>query len=325
MGDNKSSRVLYIYQQLQLGEYLNKTHLSERFKVSEKSIRRDVDEVRNFFQDSGHFLDHDPVKYSRSKDGYYLDNDSIALKKEDILAYIKIILNSRSLYQSSVKHMVSSLTAHMTEDTRKTINASIANELFNYSSVNEDTDLMAKIWTLSQHIRMKNRLELVYDKPNGDRVRRNVAPLSVSYSEYYFYLIAQYKTYPDPTVLRVDRIVEINELDEKYHIPEAQRFQEGVFKSKIQFMQSGKLVKARFVFRGESLKIVQDRMPTVQVIETLDDGWLLETPVYLKGIVMWFLSQGRKIEVLSPPELVEAMEDELRQTLEIYERREERG
>ena len=63
------------------------------------------------------------------------------------------------------------------------------------------------------------------------------------FSEYYFYLIAWFaddsKDYP--AVFRVDRISNVNCSEEKFKIPYSERFEEGEFRKRIQFMYGGKL------------------------------------------------------------------------------------
>lgn len=53
MGEqNKSARVLSIYNKLVGGEVVNKTFEANWFGVNEKSIQRDIDEIRNFLSQS---------------------------------------------------------------------------------------------------------------------------------------------------------------------------------------------------------------------------------------------------------------------------------
>ena len=51
---------------------------------------------------------------------------------------------------------------------------------------------------------------------------------------------------------------------------------------------------------------ILDRLPTARVIEQYDNECTIEAEVYGKGIIMWLLSQGRKVEVLKP----ESMRDD---------------
>ena len=44
----KTSRVLSIFQRLTTGEVIQKSIEAERFSVNEKSIQRDIEDIRNF-------------------------------------------------------------------------------------------------------------------------------------------------------------------------------------------------------------------------------------------------------------------------------------
>ena len=106
------------------------------------------------------------------------------------------------------------------------------------------------------------------------------------FSEYYFYVTAfiedeevkaDFDVLNDsyPTIYRIDRIREYKVLDDKFRIPYANRFEEGEFRKRIQFMYGGKLQRVRFTYSGSSIEAVLDRLPTA-VIESENEGVCLE-------------------------------------------------
>ena len=58
-------RMQYLHQQLQSNHYPNCSRVAEYFEVSSKSIRRDVDYMRDLL--------HAPIEYNKKKRGYYYD------------------------------------------------------------------------------------------------------------------------------------------------------------------------------------------------------------------------------------------------------------
>lgn len=84
-------------------------------------------------------------------------------------------------------------------------------------------------------------------------------------------------------------------------------------------MYSGKLMKIKFEFRGSSIDAVLDKLPTARIIETLENKFIVEAEVYGKGIIMWLLSQGKNIRVISPVELCEEILNEIDQIKRLYE------
>jgi hypothetical protein len=99
-----------------------------------------------------------------------------------------------------------------------------------------------------------------------------------------------------PTIYRVDRIRSFKVLKEHFRVPYRDRFEEGEFRKRVQFMYGGKLQKIRFYYTGPSIEAVLDRLPTAQIIKEDSEGWVVEAEVFGKGIDMWLRSQGPYIE-----------------------------
>lgn len=95
--NSRLDRILYIQQILVQGGVLNKQQTADHFGVSEKTIQRDLDTLRN------HFADSEPrreILYNSAKGGYLLDDTlSRFLTSSEILAVCKILLESRSYGQ----------------------------------------------------------------------------------------------------------------------------------------------------------------------------------------------------------------------------------
>ena len=109
----------------------------------------------------------------------------------------------------------------------------------------------------------------------------------------------------------MDRIANYEIQKEHFKVNYTDRIEEGEFRKKIQFMQSGPLMDLTFRFSGASLQAVLDRLPTARVVSQDDDGAIIEAKVFGKGIKMWLLSQGPFVEVLKPVEF----RDEMRESL----------
>lgn len=93
---------------------------------------------------------------------------------------------------------------------------------------------------------------------------------------FYFYLTAfleqvdrakefDHPEDPYPTIYRVDRIEEIQVWEEHFHVPYGQRFSEGEFRKRGQFMYGGRLHAIRFTYSGPSVEAVLDRLPTAVI------------------------------------------------------------
>jgi len=78
-------------------------------------------------------------------------------------------------------------------------------------------------------------------------------------------------------------------------------------------------MKVKFEFTGTSIEAVLDRLPTARIIEVLEEKFIVEAEVYGKGIMMWLLSQGSNIKVVSPQELSNEMKIEINKMKDIYQ------
>ena len=63
-------------------------------------------------------------------------------------------------------------------------------------------------------------------------------------------------------------------------------------------MTGGKLRKLKFRYFGNSLEAVLDKIPTAQVIDKTENGYLISAEVFGKGIDKWILSQGKDVEII---------------------------
>ena len=81
-------------------------------------------------------------------------------------------------------------------------------------------------------------------------------------------------------------------------MPYLERFQEGEFRKRVQFMYGGRLQTIRFQYTGPSIEAVLDRLPTAEIEEQTENGWTVKAEVFGKGIEMWVRSQGEYVRLL---------------------------
>lgn len=299
----KTDRILKIYSQLANGDILRKKELAQRFHVTERSIQRDMEALRCFFAEEG--LQQDII-YDRAARGYRLEGPSRALlNNSEILAVCKILLESRSMRKDEMLPILDKLIACcVPEKSKKAITELLANEKHHYVGPHHKQRLLPGLWEISQAVQNHQMMEIEYERLKEPRlVRRRVKPVGIMFSEYYFYLTAFLEdkdTFenPDdlfPTIYRIDRIRNVQLLDEHFKVPYKDRFQEGEFRKRVQFMYGGKLERIRFHYTGPSIEAVLDRLPTAEIVERDETGWTVKAEVFGRGIEMWLRSQGSYI------------------------------
>lgn len=302
----KTDRVLKIYSRLVNGDTLRKRELAQQFHVTERSVQRDMESLRCFFTEQG--LPQDIV-YDRAAKGYRLEAPSRpVLNNSEILAVCKILVESRSMRRDELFPILDKLIACcVPESSKKAVTELLANEKYHYIEPHHGTPILNGLWEISQAVKNHQMMEIEYERLKEPKlVHRRVQPVGIMFSEYYFYLTAflEEKSHfenPDdlfPTIYRIDRIKSFHVLDEHFKVPYKERFQEGEFRKRVQFMYGGKLEQIRFKYTGPSIEAVLDRLPTAEIIERDDEGWILEAEVFGKGIEMWLKGQGSNVSYL---------------------------
>lgn len=299
--ESQIHRILSMYERLTNGEALIKKEEAARFQISEKSIQRDIDSIRNFLEleKSNEYVDYD-----RSKKAYVLETKTPSwLSNEEIFAVLKVLIESRAFPKSEMDSLIDKLTHLAKKSDQTIIKQMMANEKYLYVELVHQKELLEMLWQLSLAIQAKKVIAMHYKREFDEQAsERNVKPVGIIFSEYYFYLIAYPigKDFDYPTIYRIDRIELFEQTSVSFKVPYHERFQEGEFRKRVQFMYTGELINVRFKFTGPSPQAVIDRLPTAKVVEKLDDGLIFEAEVFGKGIKMWLLSQGEFVEVLGP-------------------------
>ena len=302
----KSTRLLEIYARLVHGDVLSKAALSLQYHVSERSVQRDMESLRAFVAHQGIGQD---VIYDYKQKGYRLiQSNPKGLTNDEILAVCKILLESRSLRKDEMLPILDKLVeCAVPAQNQKLIDDLILNETFHYIPPHHDKRILHNLWALGEAVRHQQVLEIEYERmKDHELVKRRVHPVGIMFSEYYFYLTAfledksHFENPGDlfPTIYRIDRIASFQVLDEHFRVPYRDRFEEGEFRKRVQFMYGGRLQHIKFRYTGPSIEAVLDRLPTAKIVEEDENGWIVEAEVFGKGIEMWVRSQGEYVQMV---------------------------
>lgn len=298
---NKGFRLLSIYERLNKGELLTKDKMAVEFGVSEKTIQRDIDDLRVYLAET-HFSETEVlIKYDKSKGGYYLVRfEREWLTNEEVLALCKILLESRAFQKEELNGIIGKLMSQVVPNDRKTVNEIVKNELYQYIPLKHNKKLLSPIWELSQFISKQEIITFTYTRQDGIVKHRTVKPVAIMFSEFYFYLIGFMAdgSKDFPTIFRIDRIASLVDTKQHFNMPYKQKFNDGEFRKRVQFMYSGELRRIMFEFNGPSIESVLDRLPTAEIIGEKNGVYTICTESYGNGIDMWLKSQGDYVRLL---------------------------
>ena len=205
---HQTNRVLSMYDRLCKGHVLTKKAEANSFHVSEKTIQRDLESVREFLETT---KTNEYLEYDRKEKVYKLENGhhDPNLKNEEILAIVKILIESRAFPKADMDRLINKLTDLAQPANQDFIKELMLNEKHLYVDLQHQKSLFPVLWELAKAVHTKRIIAVSYKREHDQQdAERILKPVGLIFSEYYFYLIA-YRTTREldfPTIYRVDRI-----------------------------------------------------------------------------------------------------------------------
>ena len=269
-GNIKTDRILEIFYRAMKGEALSATSLADEYKVSTRSISRDLTGLKMFMADHRDAMGNAELVYTSSDHCYRLQMDNFITNKE-LLAITKILIGVTSAGD------------------KKSLEKLIRKELLQYSTIKFDCrSLLDNLWLLSECIDIRQPITVTYYRMDRKEVKHRLLPVAILFTEYYFYLLAYkdgaVKNAATPYYFRIDRITKITRHRTTFTLSPAQDFDEGLLRRRSQFMWPGKLRHIRFEFSGPSAQAILDRLPTARIIDVKGKTYTMEAEVYGDGM-----------------------------------------
>ena len=319
----KLDRVMELFFRAMKGESLSARLLAFEYNVSTRSITRDINSLKIFLAEHADLLGYPELEYSSTDHCYTLKMEHFLSNKE-LLAVTKVLIGSRAFNNQDLLCLIDKLKRNTTAADRSRLEQLIRKEMYHYDEIGSDCQsVIDNLWKLTDCIEKRRIITISYYKMNRDAVKRKLIPVSVMFSEYYFYLIGylcETETPDTPIYFRVDRITEITVHRDTCQLSTGQNFDEGLLRRKGQFMWPGPSRRIRFAFTGPSVQAILDRIPTARIVDKQDGKSIIEAEVSGAGIKMFLLSQGSWVKVLAPKEFVREMQDEIQKMQSLYSR-----
>lgn len=245
--NDKIERVLRIYTKLLNGGLVNKAEEALKYGVNERSIQRDMDDIRNFLAleqaASGCVYS---IVYNRIKKGYQMEKvQQTQFANGELLAMCKLLLGSQAFSKNELDGLLDKIIAHCNApDDRKLLKSLVGNEMFHYMEQHR-VDLMEVLWELGQAVQGCRYIDIIWpDCEQNMAEPKRLKPVAILYMNQFFYLAA-YEEKADqgeesktsglssPEVFRIDRIQQLKVLEDRFHIPYSKRFEEGAFRKQV--------------------------------------------------------------------------------------------
>ena len=316
----KKDRMLELFYRAMCGESISIKKMADEHGVSTKSISRDISEIKNFLSENRELVGNTELKYDSASKSYYIDLESFLLNKE-IFAIVKMMIGCRAFNKTEIIKLISKLKRFTSPIGRNVLESFIRKEIYHYNEVHHDCEsVIDNLWKLIRCINERKEITISYYKMSRELVERKLIPVAITFSDYYFYLIA-FKAEDEKkqaVYFRVDRIVNLVEHRTHHDCKEVYDFDEGALRERIQFMFPGSNRKIRFEFTGPSVQAILDKFPTAKVVDKDGKAFIIEAEVFGTGVNMFLLSQGSHVKPLAPQEFVDEMREEVEKMMELY-------
>lgn len=305
----KVTRILDIYTRLINGHTIKRDKIAEQYNKDVRTIQRDIAGIENYIENNSMIIGSG--NFIRKKRQYSLEKSLNMLSNSEILAVCKILLDSRAFSEKQMKKILHCFIEYCAED-KKQINELIRREENFYVETYHEYEFMEKIWEIGDAIVHKKYIEVNYKRITNNSQKqikkRKLKPIAILFWEYYFYLVAfrEDKNMKEedeyaPIVYRIDRMESVEILKERFHIPNEvfeydTHVNEGEFRKRVQFMRGGNLRKVKFLYKGNDIYGVCDRLPTAKVKLQENGDYMVEAEVFGDGIDMWLRMYGDDVK-----------------------------
>ena len=271
-------RVIRLFSLLAEGRTFTRQEAAQEFGVSVRSIHRDLEELRAFFDE--HKTEdglQQQLVFDKAKGGYTLVPPlRNLLTNEEVFAVLKILLESRALVKEELEPIIKKLIdCCVPRPNQEFVRRMIGSERLHYVELQHHKKILQPIWNLASAVKQRLITKIDYTKKSGEKVSRRVRPVGIMFNDFYFYLIAfiisdnkdkQDEKNKYPAIYRIDRLDDY-QVTRQHFTEETCHFDEGEFRRRVQFMFGGKLRRVKYSCKNEALEANLDKLPTAKVIK----------------------------------------------------------
>lgn len=306
-------RVFYFHQEIQRSKYPNSRDIAEQFEVSLPTAKRDIAYLRDRLLA--------PLSYDQQKNGYFYMEEDFHLPFEEsprivfLLAMLGKLAGEAGLGSlREVKQLENRLSSMITGDYSKIVD-SLQVQWIEVESIGRPI-----FETIIEAIAKNRLVSITYRSINGSSNNRSVAPLQIINYQGRWYLFAFCNLRQSNRLFHMARIAEAK-VSEKSPSPEL-TFHQDMLEKSFGIFQGEVRYHANILFTSTAAELVRhQRWHRDQQVEDVKDGILLKLPVSdSREIIMKILQYGNMATVVSPPELVTKVSDEISRMAENYKR-----
>ncbi len=161
---SKNFRTLDLYVRLCEGKVINKSEEAKKSGVDERSIQRDIDDIRAFLDEyrTENSLDGRAIEYDRGRKGFVMTGaEGSMMSNSEILAVSKILLASRAFTKKEIDTILEKMIEGCVPlKNMKLVRELISNEQFHYVELRHKTRIPDRLWQIGTDIKEHNLMEI---------------------------------------------------------------------------------------------------------------------------------------------------------------------
>lgn len=301
---NKFDRVFSILILLQSKNVLTAKAISDKYQVSLRTVYRDI----NTLKTAGVPIIGDPgVGYS-IMEGYRLPpmmfNEEEAASLLTAEKFIGKLTDAKTQanYRNAMIKIRSILRSSEKESIAKLDEAIAISDDNNWSNQDYLHDMFRSIAS-------KQIIQIDYRKVDGDTTQRKLEAIGCYHQYNAWYLIAYCLTRNDYRTFKVNRIVNLNVLKEKYHTKHIS-LKEYIDRQDESWKEDKRFYAIEISFKYSLIEYAERRKYYFGFVEQYDDGSQVHMKFLntsLDFIARWLLQFGDQAKAIAPVELVDRM------------------
>ena len=310
----RPSRIFEVFTAIKSGEANTRKQLSEKFNVSENTIKVDLSELRKEFNVEIEF-DRNEYVYKILDEGK-LENLKISrdLSSENIILILHTLVNSQSFMESQIEIIKHHLISLLPKKEAEKLNGLLQ---FNKSNNIKENDIIYNLKKIIEAINNEKQISFRYRSINGGNKVHNIIPYSFAYELGKYYIIGKREDKENLIHYRLDRISVVT--ISKSHGKRNEKFNINEYMKKTWFMTGGEEVKVKVKFATFLKTLVIERNMNGRIIKEDKDYFIYEFICNgYDGIKIWLLGIGQGVEVLSPLELRESIKLDIQNMYKQY-------
>ena len=238
-----------------------------------------------------------------------------------VLAISNILLGSRALLPSELDAALNYLFSGLSPVKQVEVRQQLRIARGSYTPLSQPKLLLSRLAEVAAYIANHRRLTFTYLSSQATEptpLIHHAQPVALFFEVHYFYVAMLSQTRGGYWLYRLDRIGEIKAVSEGDKLDYATRFSLQDHRRQTYLLDSGDLMQIQFVYRYYP-QTALDQFPGSRVIRHNADGSVvIEAFARLDGALLWLLSQGAALKVISPPSLIKRMREELMAALYQY-------